>query len=59
MQPVKWLSDVSESFGAWGYSALVLPLLGSGEPQRKTLYFLRDGEGWCKHVLILDAKEAL
>lgn len=58
MQPVKFMSDIQETYGSWGYSALVTPVFGGGEPERKTLYFVRDADGWAKRVLILDAKEA-
>lgn len=57
MQPVNFISSIESSYGALGYSALVYPLLG-GEAERKTLYMLRDAEGWTRHILILDAKEA-
>lgn len=57
MQPVTFLSDIEQSVGSWGYSALQKDFFG-GEPKRKTLYFVRDADGWAKHVLILDAKEA-
>lgn len=58
MQPVKFLSDIQQSLGSWGYSALVTPFLGIGAPERKTLYLVKDPDGWTKRVLILDAKEA-
>lgn len=58
MQPVNMISEVQDTFGAWGYSALVLPLFG-GEPVRKTLYYVRDADGFCKTCLILNAAEAL
>lgn len=57
MQPVTFISDIEHSRGAWGYSALVNTFFGN-PPERKTLYFIRDEEGWTKTVLILDAKEA-
>jgi len=56
MQPVNFISSIESSYGALGYSALVKPF--TGKPERKTLYFLRDADGWTKQVLILDAKEA-
>lgn len=58
MQPVNMISEVQNTWNAWGYSALVLPLFG-GEPVRKTLYYVRDAEGFCKTVLIMNAAEAL
>jgi hypothetical protein len=58
MTPVNFISDIENTLGAWGYSALVYPLFG-GAPQRKTLYYVRDDAGYTQRVLILDAKEAL
>lgn len=56
MQPVNFISSIETSYGALGYSALVKPF--NGRPERKTLYYLRDAEGYTQRVLILDAKEA-
>lgn len=57
MQPVTFISDIQQSLGSWGYSALVMPFFG-GEAERKTVYLIRDSDGWTKKALILDAKEA-
>jgi hypothetical protein len=56
MQPVNFISSIESSYGALGYSALVKPF--TGKPERKTLYYLRNAEGFTQQVLILDAKES-
>jgi hypothetical protein len=44
MKPVQTLFEAGHHFGALGFSVLYDPLFG-GEPQRKTILFLRDSEG--------------
>jgi len=56
MQPVHFITEIENSLGAWGDSALVYPLFG-GAPERKTLYYVRDDARYTQRVLILDAKE--
>lgn len=53
MQQVYLLSDVESSVGALGYSAVRRPLLPGGTPERLTLWFIRDNNGFTHHALIL------
>ena len=54
MQTVTWMSEIENTVGATGYSALQQSW--SGEVKRMTLLFLRDAKGFTKTCLIVPAE---
>jgi hypothetical protein len=56
MQPVRFICEIENSFGALGYSALEEPLDG-GAPVRMTVLILRDGHGWARTTIIAPAEK--
>ena len=52
MQPVNTYLEVEPAIGTWGFSCLYIPLPGD-EPVRRTLYYIRDGNGHIQHAEIV------
>lgn len=55
MKPVYLMSEVHATTGSLGYSCLVEPIFPGDAPKRKTMLFLRDGDGRFQNCIILDA----
>lgn len=56
MQPVNTFFELSPSIGTWGFSCLYIPLPGDN-PVRRTIYYLRDGQGQIQHAEIVRVGE--
>jgi len=54
MKSVEFISDVQATLGALGYS--VLERQWDGKPERKTLLFLRNNDGWPQACVIAPAE---
>ena len=55
MLPVNSIIEVENTLGTIGYSVLQRPIFG-GQPERKTVLFLRDREGYTQNVVIVPAE---
>jgi hypothetical protein len=57
MIPVYTLMQVGAHYDAIGFSCLYMPLLPGGAPERKTMIYLRDGQGHIVGGILSDAKK--
>jgi hypothetical protein len=55
MLPVNFITEVENTLGTIGYSVLQRSIF-DGEPERKTVLFLRDREGYTQNVVIVPAE---